>query len=195
MKRKTRKRTGTGAGKASALAALQPAEAAEVLRAIVARHPELAPEAEELARATVTDVDVEDIAADVEGAVLAVDMDEMAARAGRKSWGYVEPTDAAWALLEEAVQPYLDQMKRRMELGFEAAAVATCQGIVLGLYRCRGRKTHDVRRQRAAGGLLREVRSPVEPAAFLEQIPEWADLIEPAARRSPAPAPGRRRRP
>ena len=87
---------------------------------------------------------MEGIAEDVEQAVLDLDLDDLNARAGRKRWGYVEPTEAAWELLEEAVAPYLDEMRRRTELGLEAAAVAACQAIVLGLYRCQGQATDRV---------------------------------------------------
>ncbi|MGH7265533.1 MAG: hypothetical protein ACREMB_11870 [Candidatus Rokuibacteriota bacterium] len=117
------------------LARLQAGDAAEVLRTLLERHPDLTAEAERLAKSAVTDVDVEAIAEDVEQAVLGLDLDDLNARAGRKRWGYVEPTDAAWERLEEAVGPYLDEMRRRSELGLEAAAVTACQGIVSGLHR------------------------------------------------------------
>lgn len=39
------------------------------------------------------------------------------ASAGRQGWGYVEPTEAAWELLEGALNPFLDEMRRRVELG------------------------------------------------------------------------------
>jgi hypothetical protein len=121
------------------LARLTPQEGAGVLRTILERHPELAAEADEIAKATVTDVDAEAVAEDVEQAVLALDLSELNSRAGRQEWGYVEPAEAAWEILAEAIDPFLDDVKRHIELGFEAAALATCSGIVLGLYRCRGK--------------------------------------------------------
>src|SRR5207253_468947 len=123
------------------LARLKPDGGGDVLRSLLERHPELVPEVEEIARATVTDVDANVVAEDVEQAVLDLDIDDLNARAGRKSWGYVEPGDAAWELLEEAIDPFLAEMKRHIELGFEAAATATCAGIVLGLYQCRDKST------------------------------------------------------
>ncbi|MGH7822517.1 MAG: hypothetical protein ACREQ9_22375, partial [Candidatus Binatia bacterium] len=113
-----------------------------MLRSLLDRHPELGAEAEEIARATLTDVDVDAVAENVEQAVLDLDLDDLNSRAGRHSWGYVEPTEAAWELLGEAIEPFLEEMNRHIELAFEAAATRTCAGIVLGLYRCRG-KTPD----------------------------------------------------
>ena len=83
-------------------------------------------------------------AEDVQEAVLDLDIDDLDTRAGRHGWGYVEPADAAWELLEEAINPFLAEMKRHIEPGFEAAATATCAGIVMGLYRCRGKNSDQV---------------------------------------------------
>jgi hypothetical protein len=62
-------------------------------------------------------------------------MDDLHGRAGKRSWGYVEPAQAAQDLLEEAVAGHLDDMKRRMHLGLDASAESVCAGIVLGLFR------------------------------------------------------------
>jgi hypothetical protein len=125
------------AKKGKVLARLKPGESASVLRSLLERHPDLVAEAEAMASAAVTEVDADAVAEDVEQAVLDLDIDDLGTRAGRKSWGYVEPTEAAWELLGEAVDPFLEEMKRHVELGFEAAAAGMCAGIVLGLYRCR----------------------------------------------------------
>ena len=90
-----------------------------MLRALLARHPGMAVEAERLAKSMVTDVDVEAIAEDVEQAVLDLDLDDLNARAGRKRWGYVEPTEAAWELLEEAAS---DEGRRHHDRGCHGVA-------------------------------------------------------------------------
>jgi hypothetical protein len=174
------------------LARLTAEEAAEVLRILLQRHPKLEAEAEEIARVTVTEIDAEDIAADVEYAVLALDYDDLNPRAGRHSWGYVEPNEAAWELLEEALEPFLDEMKRHIELGFEPAARATCAGILLGLYRCRGKDDADVLRWapdflRETAGRAVEMLGEESAArhrrawrladAVLDEVPEWAEMI------------------
>jgi hypothetical protein len=114
----------TRARKGKVLARLKPDEGGNVLRALLERHPELVPEAEDIARATVADVDADAVAEDVAQAVLDLDIDDLEPRAGRKRGGYVEPAEAAWELLEEAIDPFLAEMERHIELGFEAAATA-----------------------------------------------------------------------
>ena len=118
---------------------LDAAGAARGLRRLLDRHPELAGEAEELAAAEVCSVDADEIAGEVAFAVLESGYEELNARAGRHEWGYTDPATAAWEILEEAVQPFLDDLETRIELGFEQAALEVCQGIVVGLYRTRGR--------------------------------------------------------
>jgi len=63
------------------LARLKADESAGVLRSILERHPDLAAEAEEIAKATVTDVDGEAVAEEVEQAVL--DLDDLKEFYGR----------------------------------------------------------------------------------------------------------------
>src|SRR5207248_8837141 len=51
--------------------------------------------------------------------------------------GYTSPTEATWLLLQEAVEPFVSDMKRQMDLGLEAEAREVCKGVLLGLYRIR----------------------------------------------------------
>lgn len=135
----------------------------------------------------------------VERAVLDVDLDDLSSRAGRQSWGYVEPTEAAWELLGEAVDPFLAEMKRLIEFGFEAPARATCAGIVLGLYRCRGKDSDPVlawaedfpaeTAGHAVETLARESAAKHRcvwrlPDAIVDQFPEWVDMIRRGSKRA-----------
>ena len=116
---------------------IQPDEAAIVLQRLLTVHPELLAEAEEISRMTLGDVSFESIAGDVEDSIRQLDLDDLNGRAGRHSWGYTEPTEAAWELLGEAVEPFVEDMKRHLGLGLHAEAFEICKGIVLGLYQCR----------------------------------------------------------
>jgi len=118
---------------------LSPAESAFVLHSLLKHHPDLVAEAEEVATALVTHVDADAVAENVEKAVLDLNILDLDGRAGRQSWGYVEPSEAAWETLAEAIDPFVDGMRRHIELGFHAPATAICAGVVCGLYRCRGR--------------------------------------------------------
>lgn len=125
----------TKARAVSVLDKMAPSELATVLRALLKKHPDLRPEAESIAVEMVSSPSVENIAEDVLDAVTSLGIDSFHERAGKQSWGYVEPTEVAWELLGEAVE---DVMKRRMDLGLHEAAQAICCGIVLGLHKGEG---------------------------------------------------------
>lgn len=116
---------------------LKPDEAALVLRQLLADHPELLSEAEKISRSTLGEVSFESIASEVEDSIRQLSLDDLNDRAGRHSWGYTEPTEAAWELLEEAVEPFVEDMKRHLSLGLDEEAFEICKGILLGLYQCR----------------------------------------------------------
>ena len=62
-----------------------------------------------------------------------LDMDDLSGRAGRTRYGYTEPSEAAWQLFEETLDPFIDEMKKNQKRGLTAAAKAYCIGIIKGL--------------------------------------------------------------
>ncbi len=189
--------------KGSVLDSLKPEEAQAVLRRLLAAHPGLGAEAEQIARSFLSEASFEAVADEVEDAVRALDLDDLHGRAGRHSWGYVEPSQAAQDLLEEAVDPFLEGMKRQFGRGLASEALEICKGIVLGLYRVRGRDADEfmgwapdfpeehaawvVGVWRAAGDeekAARQIRplagkGPLLPKDFVDQfVPEWTWLLE-----------------
>ena len=194
--RETRKRS---TKRASVLDRLRPEEAQTVLQRLLAAHSELRPEAQQIAKSLLSEVEFECVADEVEDAVRDVDLDDLGSRAGKHSWGYTEPGEAAWELLEERVSPFTDDLKRQSELGLEAEALEMCKGIVLGLYRIRNEKGDDVLQwasefpaetaaqavatwrvggnKKTAGRGRRKQR--VFPPDFVKAfVPEWQDLID-----------------
>jgi len=178
---------------------LKPEEAAGVLRHLLEVHPELASEAEGMARSLLHQVDYEDIAAEIEDEIRALDYEVLNARAGRHEWGYVEPSEAAEEILEETVHTYREDMKRLLDLGLEAEALEICKGLVLGCYRLSERAGGNVLGWapdfpgEAAGhalevwyngadhpksGAARRKKRPPLPADFLSLVPKWIPMIE-----------------
>jgi hypothetical protein len=106
----------------SALAVASDAEKAAVLDELVGADHELQVRAERVARSRLSDVEIDDVADAVAAALLALDQDDLGANAGRTRHGYVEPTEAAWSLLEAAVEPWVEDIARRASLGVLDAA-------------------------------------------------------------------------
>ena len=176
------------------LATLEPSEAARVLERLIAAHPEFRGEAEEIARSVLGTVSFDSIADEVEDALRGFDLDDLNQRAGPHSWGYTEPSEAAWETLEEALEPFLEDMKRHLKLGLEAEALEICKGILLGLYQVRNEtedeflgwapdfpadKAGHVLADWIAGG-----KRPAFPRDFVKQyLPEWPRICEKAERK------------
>lgn len=158
------------------------------------------------------EVSFEHVAYELEEAVRALDLDDLNSRAGSHRWGYKDPTEAAWELLEEVVEPFLEDMKRQAELQSPTNALEICKGVVLGLYRVRHEPdggtllgwAPDFAPQTAmwtvemwstGGGGTWKVRSARRdraslPEAFVETyVPEWRTLIAQTLSRSRNPRP------
>lgn len=115
---------------------LQPEEAATVLRKLIDSNPDLGVDAERVAKSLLSEkADFEVLAGDLEWGLGIPGIDEINQRSGRTPLGYVDPGEAAWEVLAEIVKPFIDEMKRLIDLGLEAKALETCKGTLLGLYR------------------------------------------------------------
>jgi hypothetical protein len=108
-------------------------EARAVLQELLSAHPALVPDAEHVANALLATVSFSAVAEHVFEAVQALDLDDL--DAGSTAGGYVEPSEAAWEAIGNALKPYLDDLERRTKLGHEEEAGEVCKGIVVGLYR------------------------------------------------------------
>lgn len=121
-----------------ALDALRGAEYATVLAELLASHPDLRPEAEQVAQGLLGAVADEAVADDVAWALEAIPLEDLAARAGRvRGRGYVHESEAAAELIGEVIEPVLTDLSRRAGLGLMDAAAAIVTGIVAGVYQAR----------------------------------------------------------
>jgi hypothetical protein len=117
---------------------LTAAEKSDLLDQLLAASPKLRKQAEAYAVGRMSDEDQDAVAADVESALCGLDIEELNGRAGyRPGVGYVHPSEAADEILDEALQPFLDDLHRRAKLGIASAATEIAVGILRGLYRCR----------------------------------------------------------
>jgi hypothetical protein len=109
-------------------------EAVGVLNDLLSNDPGLLKKAYEAAVKVAADVDSDLIMQRVFSRLNMLDLDNLNGRAGRTRYGYVEPIEAAWKLFEEALDPFVDEMRKNQERGLSDAAKAYCIGIVKGLW-------------------------------------------------------------
>jgi hypothetical protein len=171
----------------SALDTLSPAEKATVLDELLATRPDLREHAEAYAAQLMSGGDRSVIAGDVEDALQGLEIEELNTRAGyRPGRGYVHPAEAADEILDEALQPFLDDLQRRSDLGMEPAAAELAVGILLGLYNCRHGNSEtlleyspDYAGDRASDvvGHCAKLHIGLPGAELLDLMPEWSDLL------------------
>jgi hypothetical protein len=117
------------------LDALTADESSALLAAVLEPHPELVDEAENEARELLSAVTVDDVAVNVSSMLTMIPLEELGARAGRvRGRWYVHEADAAFELVEGAVESFLAGMRRRASLGLAGPAVVVATGVVAGLY-------------------------------------------------------------
>ena len=185
-----------------ALAALRPEETATMLEQLLSRHVDLELETVAIAEALLDQVDLVNVADQVEDCFRGLDIDDLYAGAGRSLRGYVDPTEALWRSLEAQLAPFLEDIRRRVVLGLEEAALKCCQGIVLGLYRvdqgppcdavrhapdwaseAAGEAVHTwrtTRRPRRVGPKHKQRSRRTLPSDFLRDVtPEWRNMLRP----------------
>ena len=173
--------------KRSALDTLSAAEKATVLDELLAARPDLRELAEAYAARVMTDADRAAVADDVEDALQGLDIEELNTRAGyRPGRGYVHPAEAADEILDEALQPFLDDLQRRADLGTRSAAVGLAAGILLGLYNCRHGNSEtlleyspDYAAERASGVVSDCASLGIElpTVELLDLMPKWSALL------------------
>jgi hypothetical protein len=173
------------------LAVLTDREKAEVLDCLIAQDPTLAVRAGCEGRGVLAAVEIDAVASAVADALLGLDQEELSQHAGRTRYGYVEPTTAAWSLLEAALGPWLEDIARRASLGFHGPARQIGLGVLQGLHKwtttaaatndcCRGRRTSRTRHAKPSGG-----NSPVSASSRSSQR---SDCRSAAAGPRPAPS-------
>jgi hypothetical protein len=99
-------------------------ERAAILDELLAGSTRIREAAEDAARRRLGSVDSRRVADEVLEAVVGLDQEELATHAGRTRHGYVELTEAAWMLLERAVEPWIEDIARRAALGLQDAELA-----------------------------------------------------------------------
>jgi hypothetical protein len=149
----------------SVLTSCTASEKALVLTVLLDDDPTLGQRAEDVARRTLARVDVDTVSDLIVEAILDLDTEDLATRAGPRRHGYVEPTDAAWQLLEEVVEPWIEDLRRRARLGLHQAAADLATALTQAL------ETAEERANRIDDCLLRQWAPdfPSEAASWVER--------------------------
>lgn len=113
--------------------AMEPQEALQILKILSNEDKNLAKRIEDLFVQKAHEVDVESIASDVFSDLDFLDAEDLWSRSGATRYGYVDPGEESWRMVEEVLEPHINKMKRyhSMEMFYEE--MLFCMGIISGL--------------------------------------------------------------
>lgn len=133
-------------------------------------------------------VDVDEVADEVFGQLDMIDVQDCWDKAGGNRDGYTGPEEAAVQLLEDELQPFVDQVERYHALGMAKQEQDYCMGTILGMFRYEKESKSEFKDWctdiplECAGGVLSDWRKRNRNAAaagamdeFIRQrCPDWA---------------------
>jgi hypothetical protein len=86
-----------------------------------------------LAEAALQKIDADEIANDVFCELNMLDVQDIYNDSGSTYHGYVEPSELAHTMAEDAVEPFVRDIAKYRELGMKKEEMETCRGILRGL--------------------------------------------------------------
>lgn len=109
-------------------------EALVVLRALAQQDRRLAETIEQLIDDIISEVKAEDIAQEVFCSLEQIEVQELWDRSGSTRYGYMDPDEMAWTMFEEALESFVEQLRKYLRLSMFPQAKRCCLGVILGIY-------------------------------------------------------------
>ena len=119
----------------SFIGSLKDSEIKQVLNRLLECSPELLEKAYGIAVDITEGMDESAIMDEVYYALNALDVDDLYSRSGSTRYGYAEPHEVSWEMFEEALTPFIDEMKKCQNRNQQGVAKTHCIGIIKGLWR------------------------------------------------------------
>jgi len=109
-------------------------QALAILKTLAASNEQLARRIAKMGMAYLSKVDMEEVAAALYDELDALEVEEVWDRSGKTRHGYVDTSEAAYQMIEEIIEPYLERLEKHEKLGMSTEANKLCMGLLLGLY-------------------------------------------------------------
>ena len=122
---------------------LSPQEALTILRTLAENDPVLAERIAQMAHENISEVDEEEIAAEVYRDLDGLEVEDVWDQAGATRHGYVETEEVADEMIQGVLAPYTEVLERYKELNMPREACCACMGILKGLYRFETESTNE----------------------------------------------------
>ena len=113
---------------------LSPTDALVILRKLADSDEGLARRIAEMAVDYLSEVDPGEVAAVLHEELNRLQVEEVWDRAGPTRHGYVDPGEAADEMIEEVLEPFLEELEKYQKLGMSVEARRLCMGLLAGFY-------------------------------------------------------------
>lgn len=104
-----------------------------VLVHLLRSDPSLIHRAADIARDLLSGIDEEGITAEVCGALGVLDVHQLWDESGSTRDGYVDVSEHSYEMMEEIIEPFLEEMERYLDRGMYDDALAYSRGIIKGI--------------------------------------------------------------
>jgi len=115
------------------LSTLTDDQARRVLMILLDDNPSLIPRSVEIAQDFLVDVDEEEVSAEVSDALSDLDVHDLWEQSGKTRYGYVDPYEHSYEMMEEKIEPFLNALDRYLEREMIDEALAYTRGIIRGI--------------------------------------------------------------
>lgn len=167
-----RKASGTR-GKSKILANVGAEDGRSALITLASRHPELVQEIEHIIRQNSAATTFEEVADSVVDAISDLTMFDLGRHNSADPLGYRDETEVAVDVVTETIAPFVEPIRRNALMGMTAAALANCEGVLLGLYRAERQQASELL-EWIPDGLAEFAHEPLQALAPARQrqVPE-----------------------
>ncbi|MDI6917530.1 MAG: hypothetical protein QMC80_07010 [Thermoplasmatales archaeon] len=110
-------------------------DAFAILETLANEDAKIAKRIKEIAMEYLRRVDIEDIASQIYFDLNNIEVEDVWDQSGSTRYGYVDPTDKAWEMFEEALEPFIEELKKYQDLSMPTESKNYCMGILKGIYR------------------------------------------------------------
>ena len=86
-----------------------------------------------MAKECLSDVDADTVADEVFRSLTSIQVEDLWDNSGKTRWGYHEPTEVAYEMVEDEVGYYIQKMEEYKNLGMKKEEKEYCKGILSGL--------------------------------------------------------------
>lgn len=105
-----------------------------ILKTLVKEDKNLKKRVEQLAKKYLSEIDLDSIAEEVYSDLDFLDVEELWDSSGSTRYGYIEPHERSGEMIEESLEPFIDEIKKYQKLTMYKEAKIYCMGILKGIY-------------------------------------------------------------